>query len=107
MTMPWITPKSDIEGFASQLVENIANRYPAQIDNDRSKRPSEARLTRIVEEVCDKAVAFKRERKLGWLGKARLGNALRWQLKEKGYQSDFIELATEALVVSLARSKVS
>jgi hypothetical protein len=99
--------KSTIEDFATKLAESIATRYPPQIDADRSKRPSEERLTRIIEDACSRAVAFRDEHRLGWLGKARLGNAVRWQLTDRGYQKDFVELATEALIVKLSQAKAS
>jgi hypothetical protein len=101
--MPFIVEKSTIEAFAAKLAEVIATRYPPQIDNDPAKRPSEERLTRILEDVCERARAFRDEHKLGWLGKARLGNAMRWQLADKGYSKTFVELATEALVVTMTR----
>jgi hypothetical protein len=53
--------------------------------------------------VCNKAVEFKNEHKLGVYKKARLGNTFRWELEEKGYSKTFIETATEGLVVYLAR----
>jgi hypothetical protein len=99
--------KSIIEEFAAKLSESIAYRYPPQIDNDRAKRPSEERLTRILEDACKRAVDFRDEHHLGWLGKARLGNALRWQLVDKGYRKDFVELATEVVVVKLSQSKAT
>jgi hypothetical protein len=101
--MPLIVQKPIIEAFASKLVETIATRYPPQIDNDPNKKPSEERLTRILEDACARAKTFRDEHKLGWLGKARLGNAMRWQLTDKGYRKEFVELSTEALIVTLSQ----
>ena len=64
---------------------------------------SEKRLSGILEEVCNKALAFKNQHKLGVYKKARLGNTFRWELEERGYSKMFIETATEGLVVYLAR----
>jgi hypothetical protein len=105
--MTLIIQKSTIEEFAAKLSESIATRYPPQIDNDRSKRPSEERLTRILEDACQRAVAFRDEHRLGWLGKARLGNAVRWQLVDRGYRKEFVELATEAVIVKLSQGKAA
>lgn len=101
--MALIVAKSTIDAFASRLTETIATRYPPQIDNDPGKRPSEERLTRILEDACEKARMFRDEQRLGWLGKARLGNAVRWQLSDRGYSKTFVDLATEALVVTMTR----
>lgn len=92
-----------VEEFAKRLAEDVVKRYPPALDKDLSKRPSVNRLTRIVEDVCAKAVEFQTESRLGWIGKARLGNAFRWELSNLGYQKDFVDLATEAVVVHISR----
>lgn len=92
-----------VEAFAKTLAEDIAKRYPPALDKDPSKRPSVNRLTRIVEDACEKAQTFRAEHQLGWLGKAKLANAFRWELAELGYRKDFVEVATEAVVVHLSR----
>lgn len=97
--------KAPIESFAKSLAEDMARRYPAALDQDPSRRPSVNRLTRIIEDACAQAVAFQSEHRLGWLGKARLGNAFRWQLAELGYRKEFIDFATEAIVVHVAKAK--
>jgi hypothetical protein len=60
-------------------------------------------MTRIVEDACKQAQEFQATQRLGWLGKARLGNAFRWALADLGYRKDFVDLATEALVVQVSR----
>lgn len=97
--------KAPINQFAEQLAGEIAKRYPQHVDADPAKRPSVNRLTRIVEDACKKARTFQDEHKLGWMGKARLGNAFRWALKERGYRQDFIDLATEALIVYISKKQ--
>ena len=92
-----------IDEFARRLAEDVAKRYPPALDKDVNKRPSINRLTRIVEDVCAKAVEFQAESRLGWMGKAKLGNAFRWELTNLGYQKDFVDLATEAVIVHISR----
>jgi len=93
----------DVDAFAKELAEDLSKRYPPALDQSGGKTLSEKRLTRILEDVCNKAVEFKNEHKLGVYKKARLGNTFRWALEEKGYSKAFIETATEGLVVFLAR----
>jgi len=93
----------DVDAFAKELAEDLSKRYPPALDQSGGQTLSEKRLTRILEDVCNKAVAFKNEHKLGVYKKARLGNTFRWALEEKGYSKKFIETATEGLVVYLAR----
>lgn len=89
--------------FAKSLASDIAKRYPPHLDQQAGKRPSVNRLTRIMEDACKKAQGYREEHPLGWLGKARLGNAFSWELRELGYQKDFVDFATEAVIVQLSR----
>ena len=93
----------DVDAFAKELADELAKRYPAALDQASGQTLSEKRLTRILEDVCNKAVAYKNEHKLGVYKKARLGNTFRWELEERGYRKTFIETATEGLVVYLSR----
>lgn len=94
-----------VDAFAKALAQDIAKRYPPALDAQPGKRPSVNRLTRIIEDACAKALEFGQEHSLGWLSKAKLGNAFRWELTELGYQKDFVELATEAVIVQLSSRK--
>lgn len=96
---------ASVADFAKLLAQDIAKRYPPALDAQPGKRPSVNRLTRIVEDVCTKAVAYQGEHKLGWLGKSKLSNSFRWELTELGYQKDFVDFATEAVVVHVSRAK--
>ncbi len=96
-----------VQVFAGELAASVAKRYPPTLDGSAEKRPSVNRLTRIMEETCAKAVEYQKEHKLGWFSKAKLGNAFRWELAERGYTKEFVDLATEALVVSLTKSSTA
>lgn len=96
---------SEVNKFAKALAADVAKRYPPELEAQTGKRPSTNRLTRIIEDVCKKAEDFQGMNRLGWLGKARLANSFRWELQELGYQKDLIEVATEALIVSVSRKK--
>ena len=93
----------EVDRFAKSLAEEIAKRYPAALDTAAERTLSDKRVTAILENVCNKAAAFKNEHKLGVYKKARLGNTFRWELEELGYSKKFIETATEGLVVYLTR----
>lgn len=95
--------RAPVEAFAKTLAQDISKRYPPALDQQAGKRPSVNRLTRIVEDACKKVTDFQGEHKLGWLGKATLGNSFRWELRELGYQKDFVDFATEAVVVHVSR----
>lgn len=95
--------KSDVSEFAKTLATNLSKRYPPSIDAAAEKKISEARLTKVLEDVLNQATEFQRQHQLGLFGKAKLGNEFRWQLKELGYTEKFIEVATEGLMVYVTR----
>lgn len=93
----------EVDAFAKELAVELSKRYPPALDQSGGPTLSEKRLTRILEDICTKAAAFRNEHGLGVYKKARLGNTFRWELEELGYSKKFIETATEGLVVYLAR----
>lgn len=96
--------RAPVETFAKSLADDIAKRYPPALDQQPGKRPSVNRLTRIMEDAAQKAVEFRDEHKLGWMGKAALGNSFRWEMTALGYQKDFVDFATEAVVVTMSKT---
>lgn len=97
---------SKVDAFAKDLVMDFSNQYPVALDLDPARRPSVARVTRLIENLCERAIEFRNNEKLGVLGKAKLGNAFRWALSDLGYRKEFVEMATEALVVSVSTGSV-
>jgi hypothetical protein len=93
-----------VQEFANELATTLAKRYPSALEANKSRTISEVRLTKILEDVLIRGQAFQREHRLGMFGKAKLGNEFRWRLKELGYSDKFIEVATEGLMVYLARA---
>lgn len=93
----------DVDAFAKTLALDLAKRYPPGLDKGGERKLSQKRLTAILEETYNKAIAFKNEHKLGVYKKARLGNTFRWELQELGYSEKFVDTATEGLVVYVAR----
>ncbi len=92
-----------INEFAKEIAQSLSKRYPPALDLTPDKKISANRLTKVLEETLARAAEFQREHKLGVLGKAKLGNEFKWQLKELGYSDKFIEVATEGLMVYITR----
>ena len=95
--------KSEINTVAEQLANELSRRYPPAMATGEGRRLSPQAVTNILESVINKAVTKSQEWDLGVIGKAKLGNSLKWALKDKGYPEKFIEMVTEALVVYLTR----
>ena len=94
----------EVDEFAKGLAQGIAKRYPPGMDKGSAERKiSQKRLTAILEETFGKASTFRQENKLGFYKKARLSNTFRWELQDLGYTKQFIEVATEGLVVYISR----
>lgn len=93
----------NVDQFAKQLAGELAKSFPPAVANNPKRKVSPHRLTKILENALDKARAFARENKLGVVGKAKLGNSFRWELKEMGYNPAFIEVATEGVIVYVTR----
>lgn len=94
---------SRIQECARSLAGDIARRYPAAIANSPEPLVSQRRRSEILEMVFSQVRQFSQERRLGVLGQIRLGGALKWRLKEMGYDEEFIDVATEYLAASVTR----
>jgi hypothetical protein len=93
----------EVDAFAKTLAVDVSKRYPPALDKGGQRRVSQKRLTSILEETFAKAVEFRHQHNLGVYKKARLGNTFRWELEELGYSKQFIEVATEGLIVYITR----
>jgi len=92
-----------VDEFAKNLAQELSKRYPSALDKGGERRISMKRLTTILEDTFNRAIEFKQQHKLGVYKKARLGNTFRWELERMGYSKNFIELATEGLIVYITR----
>ncbi len=96
-----------VDEFAKSLAQELAKRYPPELDKGGQRKLSQKRLTSILEDTYNRAVDFRTQHKLGVYKKARLGNTFRWELKELGYSDKFVEIATEGLIVYISREPPS
>lgn len=93
----------DVDAFAKSLATEISRRYPPALDQAKEKKISQNRISRVLEDAYDKAIEFKSDKHLGIYRKARLGNTFQWELKELGYSKQFVDMATEGLIVYISR----
>ena len=94
----WLLSR-DVEEFAVKLAVDFGTHVPAD-QLVKGARP--AVLAKAVDEICNRAAAFQQERKLGVYGKAKLGTAFKFQLKESGYPQDFIDELTQTLLIRIS-----
>lgn len=93
----------DIDRFAKQLAIEFGQRMPVKVLTQANRKISPERVALIVETVIQKASEFSNMRKLGWLGKARLGMTFKWELKAAGYPEEMADILTKSVVIHIAQ----
>lgn len=94
----------DIDALAKSMAGEISKRYPPDVEPSAKKRKhAPGRLSQILNEVYAKTDPLRTERPLGVYRKAKLGNTFRWELTELGYDKEFVDMATQGLVIHLTR----
>jgi hypothetical protein len=93
-----------VDEFAKSLARDLAKQCPPDpASTDGRPNVAPKRLVSALEQVFGKALGFRDQHDLGIYRKARLGNTFRWELAELGYGKDFIDDATQRLVVHISR----
>jgi hypothetical protein len=91
--------------FAEAMAEKIARQFPPTSEPQLAKKGAQRRLEGVLEHIMNDLNAFQKEMPLGWVGKARLGNAFRWKLADRGYSKQFVEALTEGIIRHIAAVK--
>ncbi len=94
----------EVEAFAVALASDLARRFPPASEA-RSDKGAKSQLAHILDDLAARAAAFHAQKTLGIYKKAKLGNVLRWKLKELGFSEDFCENATAAIITRLAATR--
>ena len=96
----------EIDAFSRSLAQEVGTRFPVGMErkiNDKKDRKTKRNLARTLQSVYTKAHEFRQAQRLGVYGKARLGNTFKWELREMGYEPDFVEEATKGLIIETSR----
>jgi len=88
-----------LEGGARQL----RVRFPPVVANDPERAVSQERIEEIVEDIFAAALRVERQHPIGLVGRARIRNALRRELREIGYEEKFVNFAVETFMGQLTR----
>jgi len=105
--LKWFDTK-EVDKFADWLAAEIIKRYPpGGLDTDSKK--SAKRFQKVHDSVFLRVEAFAREHTLNIYTKARLGNRVKWAMRDAGYPLQFSESFTHEVVtvisVTNARAK--
>lgn len=88
--------------FAEAMAEKIVRQFPPASEPQLAKKGAQRRLEAVLELIMTDLERFQAEARLGWIGKARLGNAFRWKLTDRGYSTNFAEALTEGIIKHIA-----
>jgi hypothetical protein len=87
--------------LAQSLAERITTRYPPVIANTPERVVSQERFKEILDAVFSDEL--KRGNRFGFGVRLTLGYALKWKLREIGYDDEFVDFAAKKLGQRLAR----
>jgi len=96
MIWKWLDTRN-MDEFGAWVVSELRKRYPPE-GIDVSEKKAAERLRKMHDSIFSRVEAFARENPLGIYKRARLGNRVKWALREAGYPPQFIETFTHELV---------
>ena len=97
------TRNKEIDEFSKTLAREISEQVHAQQKKAAGKNKADRRMNAAMNKIYGKAWDFQKQHGLGIYGKARLGNTFKWELREMGYETDFVDEVTKGLLLSLNR----
>ncbi|MFN2646600.1 MAG: hypothetical protein ABR570_16560 [Burkholderiales bacterium] len=96
----WFSTK-EVDRFAQALVAEVKRRTPVSSAGTLDKKSLE-RMSRMTDVLSNQVRAFANSQRLNVYKRARLGNQVKWALKDAGYPESFVEAFTSELVTLLA-----
>lgn len=86
--------------FGKYLAENYAHEFTRISETNKSKRDKKHK--KLLADVLVQAKAFSASNKLNLYKKAKLGNAIKWTLKDLGYDDRIIDSLLKEIFIELA-----
>jgi hypothetical protein len=91
----------EVDKFADWLAAEIIKRYPPSgLDTDSKKAAQ--RLQKVHDSLFVRVEAFARENTLNIYKRARLGNRVKWAMRDAGYPLPFSESFTHEVVTVIS-----
>lgn len=98
---------SEEKSLAQELARRLEKELPPTVMESRRKILSVNKITRILENIYSKAQSHQKQHRIGFIKRAVLANNFKWELKKLNYPNDFVEMATEGLVIELSKKNNS
>lgn len=91
------------KALAAKLANQIAAEIKPVLMTERRQQLSTNKISRQLELAYSIAAEYQKNNRIGFIKRAVLANAFKWELKNIGYPDDFIDVATEGLIVELSK----
>ena len=91
---------SEAQEFGKSLAEIYATKN-AIIDHKREKASTVNKRAKLLGKLTLVVNQFGKTRRLNFYKKAKLGNAFKWVLLDKGYDTKFVDELTKEVVLAL------
>jgi len=95
-------PAGKFDGLVQRVAERVMARCPPVVANNPERTVSQERIEEILEECVAAALQYPRDNRIGFFARAQLKSALRWELREIGYEEKFADLAAEKLMAQIS-----
>lgn len=92
---------ADVDEFARALAQDLIGRLPPS-SNGAGKKTTPERLHNTRDAIISRTAAFARTHKVNWYKKAHLGNTFKWELRDVGYDQQFVDAITYDVLLALA-----
>lgn len=105
MIFSWLLQTRELEEFGRELAREFASNCPASSLVGANRKRVEKKFSAALTQLHRRAVQFSRDKRPGVYKKAKMSNALKWALREQGYDNDLINEIIKGMLVAMARSK--
>ena len=92
------------KALAKSLAQTLSKEISPKVMNEKRKLLSVNKITKILEIAYQSVEIYQVNKKLGFFRRVVLANNFKWELKSLNYPDDFVNMATEGLLVSLTKS---
>ena len=87
---------------ALALAQSVSTQVSSTLLRENRRALSVNKITRVLEKAFLQASAYQSQQHMGFVRRSLFAHAFQWALKEQAYPSDFVAVATEALVVAIS-----
>ncbi len=95
------------KNFATTQAAKLSKELPPDFMLKLGKTYTVNKITRLLERVNVSAVEYQKSTSIGFIKRAVLANSYKWELKKHGYPDEFVDMATECLVVDLLKARTA